>query len=339
MPKLFFGRAVLLEESRRYKQRIEKAVKRLGCLQRHRLDSDATLLKEAFDIAYEAGLFDLHEYDAALHNDLKFELFSALTPISGSLAFLAVQILAANRIMQSNGFAKAPAYYKKKCGIIINHLRAPVTVIDAVKSDSGYRLSGRLTWASGYKIFDTLVVGFHHEGEEFQAVMPFEKGPGCYIGEPIETFVGESMHTVNMELDGFEIPFDDVISSHEIGHYTRQKSVSKTVHIALYAIGRGAVAALEDEAVKAQADNHLEALKEQFMYESDGTRMDALRIELFERVQKVITTGMILHGGRSMLAVKDLQRYYREVMMFNFNGLNSEIKGLFKSSFLEWDSV
>ena len=145
-----------------YHQHINETTAQLQALPLHRLDSDPALLNEVFGIAYNAGLFAIHEYDAAMQEKLKFELFSTLPAVSGSLAFLAVQILAANRIMQSNGFAKCDEYFQKRCGIAINHLRAPVTVVDSERSNTGYKLTGRLTWASGYKIFDTLVVGFHH---------------------------------------------------------------------------------------------------------------------------------------------------------------------------------
>ena len=70
------------------------------------------------------------------------------------------------------------------------------------------------------------------------------------------------------------------------------------------------------------------------MNTTDGETMDRLRIELFNLVQQIVTTGMILHGGKSILATKALQRHYRELIMFNSNGLNDTIKGLFKASFL-----
>ncbi len=323
------------EEIKNYSQKLESTAEKLKALELHHLDNSVEALDEAFTIAYEAQLFELHTYAPELQNDLKLELFSALTPISGSLSFLAVQILAANRIMQNANFPMAQNFYDKRCGIIINHLRAPVTIIDSTKSENGYKLSGRLTWASGYKIFDTLVVGFHHDGKEIQAVMPFMPQKGCLIGEADETFVGLSMNTVSIDLQVYEILEEQVISAHPIGYYTQQKSISKTVHFALYGIGLGAISALENAEVKAEAIKRLEAQRENFMNASSGQRMDELRIELFELVLKMIATGMVLYGGRSILTTPRLQQYYRELIMFNSNGLNNEIKDLFKSSFLK----
>jgi hypothetical protein len=164
--------------------------------------------------------------------------------------------------------------------------------------------------------------------------MPFKAQKGCYIGSVDDTFVGVSMNTVSIDLDGYEVLEDDIISSQAIGNYTKQKSVSKTVHCALYGIGLGALASIDDEALKTVATQRLERIKDLFMHSSDGKQMDQLRVELFELVLQTITTGMILHGGKSMLYTKRLQQYYRELIMFNSNGLNTEIKELFKSSFL-----
>ena len=316
--------ATLTPEQLAYRRKLQTTLEALQELPLHRLDSDSSLLEEAFGRAYDAGLFDLHAYAPVLQNALKFELFAALPAVSGSLAFLAVQILAANRIMQANGFSEAERYYRKRCGIAVNHLRAPRTVVGSEKAGEHYRLSGRLTWASGCGIFDSLVIGFHHEGEELQAVVPFAPQPGFAI-----------LNTVDIDLDHYEVPEEQIVSTHSVGHYTRQKSVSKTVHFALYGLGLGAIDALEEGDVKREAARRLEMQKEAFMATDDGGTMDRLRITLFALVQEIVTTGMILRGGSSILADRRLQRYYRELILFNSNGLNDTIKGLFRAAFLQ----
>ena len=277
----------------------------------------------------------MYDEGPSRQEQLKFELFRTLPAYSGSLAFLAIQILAANKIMSTNDFEQKETYFQKKCGIAINHLRAPFTVVEAIRTDSGYALSGTLTWASGYTIFDHLVVGFHHKGMEMEAIVPFKEQKGMRIGEADETFVGNSMNTVNIDLEAYEVPETDIISTKPIGNYTKAKSVSKTVHYAMYGIGLGAVEMLEDREMKTTAAERLEAIKESFMQTSDGLVMDRLRIDLFTLIQQIITTGMIVKGGSSILATETLQRYYRELIMFNANGLNDTIKTLFKDHFLK----
>ena len=317
-----------------YRRALGQTMKMLLDLPSERLDDDTALLEEAFSIAYDNGVFAIYAYDVSLQESLKFELFATLPAVSGSLAFLAVQILAANKIMNANAFAQTPVYFKKRCGIAVNHLRAPVTVVDAIRGKEGYRLNGRLTWASGYRIFDTLVIGFHYGDREMQAVVPFTPQPGFIIGAPLETFVGESLNTVNIDLNDYEVPDENIVSDRAIGSYTRAKSVSKTVHYALYGLGLGAADALTDTELKHEALARLTRQKEAFMETSDGERMDRLRIELFTLVQQIVTTGMVQKGGGSILAGERLQRYYRELILFNSNGLNDTIKGLFKEAFL-----
>ena len=321
-------------ELEHYNGQLETTAKQLDALPLHRLDTDSGMLKEAFEMAYGAGVYAFHRYPPELHETMKFKLFSTLAPRSGSLAFLTIQILAANKIMHANRFARMETYLARRCGIAINHLRAPVTVVSATQQNATYRLSGRLTWASGYGIFDTLVVGFHCEGRELQAVVPFEPREGFSIGEATETFVGNAMHTVDIILDDYEVPEAHIVASHPLGTYTKNKSVSKTIHYALYGIGIGAVDALEDEEVRRAAEARLEAVKTAFLETKDGAELDRLRVELFELIQRIVTTGMILHGGRSVLATERLQRYYRELVMFNANGLNTALKALHKQAFL-----
>jgi hypothetical protein len=318
-----------------YRQRLTPALERLRGLDLPYLDTDVPALEEAFGLAYEAGLFELHTYPAALQNLLKLELFRALCPLSGSLAFLGIQILAANRIMQSNGFPAAEQFYRRRCGIAVNHLRAPVRVVGSERTSEGYRLSGRLTWASGYRIFDTLLIGFHHEGNELQAVVPFKPQPGFKISTPEPTFVGNGMQTVTIDLGHYFLPDSAVVCAHPIGRYTAQKSVSRTVHMALYGTGLGIVNAIDDAETRSAAAKRLESLREAFMATDDGETMDDLRITLFQTLLQSVTTGMILNGGRSILLQERLQRYYRELIMFHSNGLNDAIKGRFKAAYLQ----
>ena len=317
-----------------YYNRLQLTVEKLQALPLHTMDTQTSALKEAFDIAYEHEVFKIVDVPDFQQSDARFALFTSMTKYSGSLIFLAIQILAANNIMNANDFPLARTFYNKKCGIAINHLRAPYTVVSAVQNEDGFRLDGSLKWASGYGIFDTLLVGFHCEEKEYVAVVPFEKAKGFTVGEPVESFVGESMATVDIVLESFFIPQEHVVASAPLGSYSASKSISKTVHVAIYSLGLGAIDHLEDEEVKQRAIEKLTAIKDEFMATHLGDVMDKLRIELFTLVQDIITTGMILNGGRSVLATEMLQQYYRELMMFNSNGLNDTIKGLFKDRFL-----
>jgi len=318
-----------------YKNKIKIASKIINKLPSHKLDSNVDVLKKAFDTAYENDIFALYKYDKEKQEELKLKLFSKLTPISGSLSFLAIQILAANSIMNKTNFHKRDFYFKQKCGIAINHLRVNETVVSATKCQDGYKLNGILTWASGYKIFDTLLIGFHYENKEYEVISDFKKTHGFNILSTPKTFVAQSLNTINIELKDFFVKEENIVSSNEIGNYTRNKSLSKTIHYSLYSLGKGAVKHIENKRFQTICKNHLKEQKQRFINSSNPEELDAQRIELFNLVQKIITVSMINNGGKSILQKSHFQRYYRELIMFNSNGLNTNIKDLFTQDFIK----
>ncbi len=314
-----------------YKKQLQKTKQELIDSDGNTLDKDYLALKEAFDISYDNDLFKLYDVQSELLDDYRLELFKTLTEISGTLSFLAIQILAANSIMKKNNFHKKDEYFSKKCGIAINHLRANKTIVDAKKCDEGYLLNGVLTWASGYKIFDTLLIGFHFDGKEYEVMAPFESAEGFNIGLADDTFVGYGLNTVNIELKDYFVKEEEIVSCHEIGNYTKNKSISKTVHMCLYSLGNCASLKIKDEELKEFSSKRLEEIKNEFMSSNSPKYMDHLRVELFDLVQKIITTAMVVKGGSSILSSSNFQRYYKELIMFNSNGLNQALKDMLKS--------
>jgi actin-like ATPase involved in cell morphogenesis len=90
---------------------------------------------------------------------------------------------------------------------------------------------------------------------------------------------------------------------------------------------------MRDEESAQKASIGLERLRDAFLEAEEGEFLDSLRVELFHLVQDIVTTGMVLGGGGSLLASKALPRYYRELMMFNANGLNAALKQRQKTLF------
>lgn len=317
-----------------YLKSLKKTTKEIEKLQFHKLDSDISILKKVFDISYQNDIFALYKLDDNIQDKVKLRLFSNLTKYSGALSFLAIQILAANSIMNKNNFPKKEIYFNKKCGIAINHLRVNKTIVYAKKYKDGYILNGTLTWASGYKIFDNLLIGFHFDGKEYEVLAKFKETSGFKIVEAPETFVGLALNTVNIELKDFFVKKENIVSSNVLGNYTKNKSLSKTVHYALYSLGLGAIKYIDDEDLKITSKKRLKKIKNDFISSHDGKKLDELRIILFNLVQKIVTMGMIKNGGKSILIEQNLQRYYRELIMFNSNGLNKDIKELFLNDFI-----
>lgn len=311
--------------------RLDEVLKKVECLNFTDLDREVNALKEAYDILYEHSIFTLHLVSSEEQEEAKYEFFSKITELSGTLSFLAIQHFAANKRIFDNEFEKKDHYIKRKNGVAVNHLRAPNTVVSGEKVDGGYILNGVLTWASGYGIFDTLLVGFHYEDSEVVGTIDFKEQNGLSIGECDDTFVGYGMNTVNIELKDFFIGDDSIVFTKPKGDFTKGKSISKTIHYAIIGIANAAIFEIKDEEFKSLAKKELDSLVERILEVKDGKVLDKLRIKLFNLALKIITTGMILNGGKSILASTKLQRFYRELIMFNSNGLNSEIKALFKA--------
>lgn len=317
-----------------YVEKLNKTVEELNSFDGNLLDNNYEILKKAFDICYKNGIFKLYEVKSEDLDEYRLKFYEKITGVSGTLAFLAIQLFAANAIMKKNNFAKKDKYFHKKCGIAINHLRSDKTVVDAIKCDGGYKLNGKLTWCSGYKIFDTLLIGFHFDGNECEVMTPFKEQNGFNIGLADNTFVGYGLNTVNIVLDDFFVDEDEIVSFNSIGNYTKNKSVSKTVHMCLYALGYATLDKIKDESLKKDSSKKLAFIRDSFLNSKDPDEMDILRVELSSFVSNLITTAMIMNGGTSVLSSIDFQRYYKEIMMFNANGLNKKLKEMTKEKFL-----
>lgn len=293
-------------------------------------DTNNQELNAMFTQVHQSGLLQITHLAKETQNIFKLELFIHLSKHSGTLAFLIIQILAAHSIMRKNNYKKYSFYEEKRCGIAINHLRAVKTIVWAKKCAEGYLLNGKLTWASGYKIFDTLCIGFHYDDFEFEAMAPFKEQDGFTLIQTDDTFVGFGLNTVGIELNNFFVPFENIVSSNPKGNYIKNKAISKTVHFCLYGLGEAILDYLDKEN-QILLKKKLLLIKEKILISNNPQKLEQLRIDLFHLALHSVTNGMIQIGGKSILKSETLQRIYRELIMFNSNGLNLSIKKLFNT--------
>jgi len=294
-------------------------------------DSDTTALKACYDALVAEGFLDILHVDVTQHEGIKQLLFSALCAKSGALGFLAVQHLAAYKIMHNGHYKHANDL---ACGIAINHLRAPKRLVVATKRGRHYYLNGTLRWASGFSIFDALVIGFHYEQYEMHALIDFNVQPGLNVSEKVQTFAANSMNTRNVELIDFKLDERAIIAQKEQGAYTQQKSLSKTVHYAFLGICQGALESCSDVTLETFALEQLQQFTNAIASCGEASTLLELRQQLFFFAQQLITTAMVQQGGAASLADASLQRLYRELMLFNANGLNADMKAQNRRAFL-----
>jgi len=322
-------RNIIKIKSMIYNKKIKITLAKIKNLNLNAMDEDKNILKKAFDIAFDNDIFALYKYSAPLQEKYKAILLSEFAKISGSLAFLAIQILAANAIMNKNDFSRKERFFKKKCGIAINHLHLKTTQVQAKKVKNGYLLTGALTWASGYGIFDSLLIGFHHKEYELEVLSSFKNKKGFIISSACNTFVGYSINTVNIELKDFFVKDKNIVSSNNMGNYSKNRSLAKSIHYCIYGLGKAAINDSNNTSFKTESKLLLKKKQEAVIACTDAKELSILRVELFLFVQELITTAMVLNGGKSIFAHSTFQRYYREIIMFNTNGLNQNLKDIF----------
>lgn len=80
-------------------------------------DFDPTILNKMFQIVYDSGVLQITHLEKELQDELKLELFKTLTKHSGTLAFLVIQILAANNIMEKTILLKK--IFMKKENVVL----------------------------------------------------------------------------------------------------------------------------------------------------------------------------------------------------------------------------
>lgn len=312
-----------------YNKKIKSTLCKIKNLALNVMDEDKNTLKNAFDIAFDNDTFALYKHSSAFQEKYKAILLSKFAEVSGSLAFLTIQILAANAIMNKNNFSRKDRFFKRKCGIAINHLHLKTTQVQAKKVKNGYLLTGTLTWASGYTIFDSLLIGFHYKEYELEVLSSFKNRKGFIISPTCDTFVGYSINTVNIELKDFFVKDKNIVSSHNLGNYSKNRSLAKSIHYCIYGLGKAAIKDSHNISFKTESKLLLKKKQEVVIACTDAKELSILRVELFLFVQELITTAMVLNGGKSIFAHSSFQRYYREIIMFNSNGLNQNLKDIF----------
>jgi hypothetical protein len=88
-----------------YKTELNILDKHLEAFDGNIADNNYQELKEMFQRVYQSGLLQITHLEKGLQDKLKLELFITLTKHSGTLAFLVIQILAANNIMAKKQFS------------------------------------------------------------------------------------------------------------------------------------------------------------------------------------------------------------------------------------------
>jgi alkylation response protein AidB-like acyl-CoA dehydrogenase len=97
--------------------------------------------------------------------------------------------------------------------VAFSHLRRPGRSVVAERDGSGWRLSGRAPWCTGYGITDVVVLGAvtdERDERVLRVVVPLTLAPGISI-TPMELVAADGSRTVEIMLDGYRVNAEEVV--------------------------------------------------------------------------------------------------------------------------------
>lgn len=288
-----------------------------------RIDSDPRALHKGFKLLGKQKLLaqrSLKEYGGSeLNREEYFTYTELIQSYSGALGFFQRQHQSAARII-SNCEKKAlkqewlplMAGGKRKVGVSISHLRAPSTpCIEAFPVEGGWSLKGHVSWVSGYRLFDWLIMGFFcpNEGLEGMGLLRFKKGRKLKTSKVLDTIALSSMRTLSVELKGYFLPESHVISLKPIGTFGNSSNPLDVHFVNLSALALGFLRDMEAPALR----DAYEACREAFMEKGAD---EALYAEMNRIATQLSHTARFSEGTRLTVRPNRVERQCRELMLF-----------------------
>lgn len=191
------------------------------------IDRDLSALREALAEMGRLGLLGLRvpvEFGGRGLEPLAFRRFQeASARCSGALAFLESQHQSACSLLArgANSALKARllprlARGEVRSGIAFSHLRsAGPPALAARPEPGGYRLEGRLSWVTGWGLFETCVTaGTLPDGRTIFVTHDLADSSSLHASPPMDLSAMGVTQTVSVEVRGLLIPDEDVVDTH-----------------------------------------------------------------------------------------------------------------------------
>ncbi len=289
-----------------------------------RMDTDKRLLRKGFRILGRQKLLAQRaskEFGgSALQGEAYFAFTELLQSYSGALGFLQRQHQAAARFISGSEKSVLKEEWllhmakgKRRVGVSVSHLRAPASpCVEARPTEGGWLLKGHVSWVSGYRVLDWLVVGFFcpQEGLEGMGIIRFKKGRALKVSRPIQTVALTSIQTVSIEMRDLFLPEESVVSLRSIGAYADSSNPLDVQFVNLSALALGFLR--EVEAPLLYAD--YQSCRKTFL-ESGAT------IALYAEMNRIAThlshIARFSLGTRGVICPNSVERRCRELMLFS----------------------
>jgi alkylation response protein AidB-like acyl-CoA dehydrogenase len=324
----------------------------------NKIDRDPETLKLAFNKMGKRSWLAL-KVDPALGGTGLTEieyccLQISIARASGALTFLQTQHQSAvSKLAQSNNsslqqFFPDVATGKVKVGVGFSHLRRRGTpMLQAYPTATGYRLTGKVPWITGYKFFDYFIVGATMpDGRELYGLLPFQTQSSKLAGKidfskPMELLAVAATNTVSAEIEEWLLDRDRVVTINPPGsiHISSRRNI---LNHGCFALGcaHAALDLLEKIAQKKQLD-FLHRSRQSLQHEVTKSESKAiasisdpdisyqqklqLRLQSIDLAQRCSFAAVIASSGAANYLHSDAARIYREALLFSVSGQTTDV--------------
>lgn len=308
----------------------------LAKLDQKKLDEDVSYLKAAKIKLNQMILPYLASLDDAQERFIKHQISKLVAFYSGGLAFLLFQNFASLRLLSHDAYNDKQQLKKEaySCGIAIAHLRRETPCAFAKDLGDGHiELNGLLPWASGFRIYDYVIIGFHYQNQEALALVPFKESQSFVISKPIETFVANAVNTVSVQLNQYVIDKNALIKQEALGFFREVSKNSINMLSLLTGINERAIDLLNKKEPEIANQFSKKLNKIEGILLSNENIVDT-RLDLLHLSQVIISFLAATTGGKSALIENPIQRLYRESLLFSLSGISVDIVDIFRERLL-----
>ena len=274
---------------------------------------------------------------------------------SGALAFLQTQHQSAASMLAScnnkylqNQYLPYLKTGEKLVGLGFSHLRRPgKPMVQVVKSDRGYLISGEVPWITGFNFFDNFIIGATlADGQELYAMLPFAEqiqslGGSIAFSNPLELIAMRATNTVTAKLENWWLEKDLVlgIKPKDSIHNSSRKNIIQHGFMAL-----GCAYAALDILQQVYQKKQFEFIQES--WQSLGKEVRDCESEMFNSLtaqensyesklklrsrainlaQSCAQAAIIVASGAANSSNNPAGRVYREALLFSVSGQTTDV--------------
>ena len=321
------------------------------------LDSDESLMRRLFQLFKKSGiyrgLFSSESGGDAFGLSERMEYQELMGRYGGALGFLQSQMAAPISLIEKsdNDYVKVNFLPKMLNGDIsvgnsLSQLRRGGSVhLHSKKCNGGYFLSGKVAFASGFGLFDMILIGaISDDGMEQCMLLPFANDPvgGMIIGQILDTATMRSLSTVSVDFDQYFVPHHFFIVDAQ--RYSFYDQAMKRASVFSYPLGTGLAALDIVKNISKKSDNtwddsieyfveRIRNLRDRVRDPDSNPEQFVLYADVMDIGWKCVQFAVMVASGSGLICSHSAQRLYREMLIWAIARNHPEItKGFIEIS-------